>query len=128
MWPIPYAMVSTVRPKANATPRNPIPRLGKAAASTALPQPPRTNQKVPMNSARARFAIGMCASSGEVCSGPADRAVDRIDQRFLVERLGQVLHGAALSGALPRGSVVIGGDEDDGDRGPCSDEAFVQVQ
>ena len=31
------AMVMTVRPKARATPRNPIPRPGNAAARTALP-------------------------------------------------------------------------------------------
>src|SRR5262245_28665620 len=46
-------MVSTVRPKANETPRRPIPTLGKAAASTALPQPPKTSQNVPRNSAAA---------------------------------------------------------------------------
>src|SRR5579863_7457645 len=48
-------MVSTVRPKAKATPRNPIPRFGNAASSTAAPHPPNTNQKVPKNSAAARF-------------------------------------------------------------------------
>jgi hypothetical protein len=51
MWPIAYAMVRTVRPKANATPTNPIPSSGNAAARTALPQPPRTRQNVPKNSA-----------------------------------------------------------------------------
>ena len=40
-------MVSTVSPKANATPRNPIPRDGKPAARTAAPQPPKVSQKVP---------------------------------------------------------------------------------
>lgn len=45
------AIVNTVRPKASDTPSNPIPTLGNAAASTALPQPPRTSQKVPKNSA-----------------------------------------------------------------------------
>src|SRR5690606_1179889 len=49
--PSAYAPVSTVRPKASATPANPIPSSGKAAASTALPQPPRTSQNVPRNSA-----------------------------------------------------------------------------
>src|ERR1700727_744749 len=53
-WPMAKAMVRTVRPKAKATPTKPIPRLGKAAASTALPQPPRTSQKVPKNSAMQR--------------------------------------------------------------------------
>src|SRR5580765_4754876 len=45
-----YAPVTTVRPKASETPRKPIPSPGKAAASTALPHPPRTSQNVPRNS------------------------------------------------------------------------------
>src|ERR1700730_3355903 len=44
-------MVRTVSPNAKATPTNPMPSCGKAAASTALPQPPNTSQKVPKNSA-----------------------------------------------------------------------------
>src|SRR5579863_8345179 len=55
MWPIANAMVRTVRPNARATPAKPIPSPGKAAASTALPHPPKTSQKVPMNSANALF-------------------------------------------------------------------------
>src|SRR3954454_3415516 len=51
-------MVMTVRPKASETPRRPIPTPGKAAARTALPHPPKTSQKVPMNSAAQRFEIG----------------------------------------------------------------------
>src|SRR6478735_3821005 len=51
MCPMAKAMVSTVRPNASDTPRRPIPTSGNAAASTALPQPPRTSQKVPRNSA-----------------------------------------------------------------------------
>src|ERR1700743_2769959 len=54
MWPMAKAMVRTVRPKANATPRKPMPSWGKPAASTADPQPPKTSQKVPKNSAKAR--------------------------------------------------------------------------
>jgi hypothetical protein len=63
------AMVRTVKPKANATPTKAIPRCvppgsggpagSKEAARTALPQPPKTSQKVPKNSARARFEIGI---------------------------------------------------------------------
>jgi hypothetical protein len=53
------AMVMTVKPNASATPANPIPKPGKAAASTALPQPPKTSQKVPMNSAKHRFESDM---------------------------------------------------------------------
>src|SRR5215472_11554826 len=44
-------MVRTVRPKANPTPRNPMPRPGYAADSTALPHPPNTSQNVPIASA-----------------------------------------------------------------------------
>ena len=51
MCPIAKAIVSTVSPKANETPSNPMPTSGKAAANTALPHPPRTSQKVPKNSA-----------------------------------------------------------------------------
>ena len=59
MWPIANAMVRTVRPNARATPTKPIPRPGKAAASTALPHPPKTSQKVPINSANALFDRGI---------------------------------------------------------------------
>src|SRR5882672_2852630 len=48
-------MVSTVRPNATATPCSPIPRSGKAADRTALPQPPSTSQNVPRNSAPYAF-------------------------------------------------------------------------
>src|SRR5687767_6242179 len=44
-------MVTTVRPKASETPSRPMPTCGKAAASTALPQPPSTSQNVPIASA-----------------------------------------------------------------------------
>src|ERR1039458_4418042 len=63
MWPIANAMVRTVRPNARATPAKPIPRPGKAAASTALPHPPKTSQKVPINSANALFDRGIKKSS-----------------------------------------------------------------
>jgi hypothetical protein len=54
-----YAIVSTVSPKANETPSSPMPTFGKPAASTALPQPPNTNQKVPSTSAMTRRDIGI---------------------------------------------------------------------
>src|SRR5712692_6555855 len=57
--PIAKAIVKTVRPKASETPSNPIPTFGKAAASTALPHPPRTSQNVPRNSAVHRFVSDM---------------------------------------------------------------------
>src|SRR4051794_27398689 len=65
-------MVSTVRPNASATPRNPIPRPGKPAARTALPQPPKTSQKVPMSSASALFFRHI--DPPNVCDGDAGRA------------------------------------------------------
>jgi hypothetical protein len=55
--PTANAIVNTVRPKASDTPKKPIPVFGKVAARTALPQPPRTNQKVPMNSATSFLII-----------------------------------------------------------------------
>src|SRR4051812_42864929 len=48
--PSAYAPVNTVSPNASDTPANPIPNSGNAPASTALPHPPRTSQKVPRNS------------------------------------------------------------------------------
>jgi len=59
IWPTAYAMVSTVKPKARDTPRNPIPRVGNPAARTALPQPANVNQKVPKNSAPRRRCISI---------------------------------------------------------------------
>src|SRR4051812_9654666 len=44
-------MVSTVRPKASDTPNSPMPTCGKPAAITALPQPPKVSQNVPIASA-----------------------------------------------------------------------------
>src|SRR5579863_3549080 len=59
MCPMAKAIVSTVRPKARATPAYPMPMPGGPAASTAEPHPPNTSQKVPKNSAAARLPIGM---------------------------------------------------------------------
>ncbi len=52
--PSAYAIVSTLSPNASATPAKPMPRLGNVAASTALPQPPSTNQNGPHISATDR--------------------------------------------------------------------------
>jgi hypothetical protein len=52
-------MVSTVNPKAKATPRKPMPSEGNAAASTALPQPPKTSQNVPKTSAQSALCKDM---------------------------------------------------------------------
>src|SRR5690606_19639610 len=63
------AMVSTVRPKASETPSRPMPTSGKAAASTALPQPPSTSQKVPKNSAAYFFMfLDLLIPNGAVAS------------------------------------------------------------
>jgi hypothetical protein len=50
-------MVRTVRPKARATPKIPIPLSGIPAAKIALPQPPTTTQNVTKNSAKSFFII-----------------------------------------------------------------------
>src|SRR5690348_8425438 len=62
--PTAYAIVSTVKPKASATPTKPMPRFGNAAASTALPQPPITSQNVPKNSAPKRLPMLIALSPG----------------------------------------------------------------
>lgn len=53
MGPMAKAIVITEIPKAKLTPRSPIPTPGKAAAKTALPQPPKTNHAV---------SVGLCVS------------------------------------------------------------------
>ena len=57
MWPIAYAIVTTVRPKASDTPTRPIPTFGKPAAMTALPHPPKVSQNVPIASAAYFFRL-----------------------------------------------------------------------
>ena len=52
-WPRAYAMVSTVRPKASETPSH----WTFSLASTAVPQPPKTSQNVPKNSAARRCGL-----------------------------------------------------------------------
>ena len=42
--PIAYAIVTTVKPKARATPTNPIPNSRYAAASTTLTHPTKTKK------------------------------------------------------------------------------------
>src|ERR1043165_9770730 len=58
-------MLTTVKPKASDTPTKPMPISGNLAASTALPHPPKTIQKVPMNAAVSFFDNGMAAPSVE---------------------------------------------------------------
>src|SRR5258706_9568230 len=77
-------MLSTVRPNARDTPSSPMPTPGNAAASTALPQPPRTSQKVPTNSAAIRLDIAMVSSL--FC---------RANSTFLVDFDPQLADGAA---------------------------------
>src|SRR3954465_2254868 len=57
-------MVSTVRPKASATPKSPMPTCGKPAAITALPQPPNVSQKVPIASAAYFLPFITCPPEG----------------------------------------------------------------
>ena len=72
-----------VRPKARATPRNPIPSDipsadANFAANTALPQPPSTSQNVPMNSAASRCSIvgSRMRDSFVGCDAPAVRVTE----------------------------------------------------
>ena len=46
---------TSVSPNARETPKNPMPKPGNAAASTALPHPPKTSQDVPSKSAKQRL-------------------------------------------------------------------------
>jgi hypothetical protein len=55
LCPIANAIVNTVKPNASETPTKPMPNSGYPAAKTALPQPPKTNQNVPINSALSFF-------------------------------------------------------------------------
>jgi hypothetical protein len=48
-----------VSPKANETPSKPTPIWGKEAAMTAVPQPPKVSQNVPISSAAHFFAISL---------------------------------------------------------------------
>src|SRR5438105_8532203 len=57
-------MVITVSPRAAGTRSSRMPTAGNAAAYTALPQPPRTSQKVPMNSAIMRMRSVMSSPRG----------------------------------------------------------------
>ena len=59
---IPYAIVKTVKPNANETPRRPIPSSGNPADKTALPHPPKTSQNVPIPSAINFFIYLLCVS------------------------------------------------------------------
>src|SRR5260370_4320782 len=51
MGPMAYAIASSAKPNASATPKNPM----WLPARTALPTPPNTNTKVPTNSAEYLF-------------------------------------------------------------------------
>src|SRR3954469_2936781 len=50
-----------------------MPTSGKAAASTALPQPPNTSQNVPSNSATERLTIDMCIPAFLLLGGKSRR-------------------------------------------------------
>src|SRR5450830_9054 len=52
-------MVTTVRPKASATPTRPMPVAPSEAARTAAPVPPKTSQNVPKNSVAAGLPVLM---------------------------------------------------------------------
>src|SRR4051794_40479939 len=91
-------MVSTVKPNANATPRKPIPRPGKPAASTAAPQPPSTSQNVPKNSATTRLEISLSI----------DVLPKLTKQILLVEKSEYNLHGNEISDPIHRPDTASG--------------------
>src|SRR5260370_30885538 len=67
-------MVTTLSPNASETPTNPMPTCGNAAAMTALPQPAKVSQNVPIASAAYFFAFMMFLllldqNMGDACSG-----------------------------------------------------------
>src|SRR5579871_7010153 len=70
-------MVNTVNPNAKATPTKPTPKLGNAAAKTAVPHPPNTSQNVPMNSAVALFPNGMNQPLS-TCGRGTDRSLNLV--------------------------------------------------
>src|SRR6478672_8842576 len=75
-------MVTTVRPKAAETPSRPIPTCGKPAAMTALPQPAKVSQKVPMASARhLRMSMATLLGGEEIWIATC-AALDYGDERF----------------------------------------------
>src|SRR5690242_8886899 len=93
MVPKAYTPVRTVRPNAKATPRNPMPSetpsdVANLAAKTALPQPPRTNQKVPMNSAVNRCSMvgGVIAQSRTSMHGDEHSIAESFSDRNLLLR------------------------------------------
>src|SRR3954470_242825 len=93
-------MVNTVRPKASDTPMSPIPTLGKPAASTALPHPPKTSQKVPNTSAMSLRDNGMAldATSLQVqtvaLSCTRDCAARVVVERSICSRVRELNHDA----------------------------------
>src|SRR6478672_7865566 len=90
-------MVRTVRPKASDTPSRPMPTSGKAAASTALPQPPSTSQNVPSSSAESLATnVSLHAVVQRVPSstaGPGGAAADVMAVVFLLAALERDEHG-----------------------------------
>src|SRR6185312_7252579 len=92
-------MVSTVSPKASATPRKPMPSAGTAAASTALPQPPSTSQSVPISSAASRLPNAMSPSRS--LRSPTANGEAEADAKPAGE-------GAAIQAFMAAGSGVSG--------------------
>src|SRR4051812_4734214 len=90
-------MVSTVRPKASATPSRPIPTSGKLAAMTALPQPAKVSQKVPMPSATHLWMFWLLCRSIVSSLGQANHAV----QERLSKRRGIVDRRLTIAAAHP---------------------------
>src|SRR5580698_5168282 len=104
-----YAMATMVSPKAKDTPSNPIPTCGNAAARTALPHPPSTSQKVPMNSAASFLVNGMADSCLFEFSPSYRRKVSEMDTALnLTPKSGYSLAITVLIGlARPAGARTV---------------------
>src|SRR5689334_4431625 len=104
MGPMVYTIVKSVSPKARATPAKPIPRAGNAAASTALPQPPKTSQKVPNVSAASRLESGICYLHPHVRRKLGYLSSYRATARPSVAHDGNDRRSFATQGGAPRSS------------------------
>jgi hypothetical protein len=110
-WPMAQAVVSTVSPKARGTPDSPIPTSGKAAASTALPQPPSTSRSVPGNAARRRWGVEASGAGGmpggtQGQTGPGPHRKRDAGPRGLPRRAPGPSMGAARQGPKNAGDTT----------------------
>src|ERR1700733_11707173 len=97
-------MVSTVSPKASATPKSPIPTCGKPAAITAEPHPPKVSQNVPIASA-AYFLV--CSMFHPFFLNLASRRNYNIARHYLPKLRSNVYRPVAECGGGQRGRGAL---------------------